>query len=162
MRAYCLRLQLIACMIYIASDHAGFELKGLLASHLKSRGYEVEDLGPYKYDKSDDYPDWIYPCAVKVAQNQPQAQGIVLGFSGQGEAMVANKVKGIRAAVYYGGDLEIIRLSKEHNNANVLALGAGFLTPKEAEAAVDFWLEIGFAGERHARRINKIAKLEQQ
>lgn len=146
-------------MIYIASDHAGFELKNNLIGHLQSQGLEVEDCGPNAHDPEDDYPDFIHPCAVKVAQN-PGSMGIVIGASGQGEAMVANKVKGIRAVVYYGGHEDIIALSRKHNNANVLSLGAGFLATEQAERAVDLWIETGFDAGRHLRRIEKITKLE--
>jgi ribose 5-phosphate isomerase B len=146
-------------MIYIASDHAGVELKQKLITHLKQTGQEVEDCGAHKFDPEDDYPDFIYPCAVKVAQN-PGSMGIVIGGSGNGEAIMANKVKGIRAAVYYGAHEEIISLSRQHNNANVLSLGARFITPEQAERAVDLWIETGFDGGRHQRRIEKISKLE--
>lgn len=151
--------------IYLASDHAGFELKGKLVEFLKFEGYEVEDLGPAEFNPDDDYPDFVYPCAEKVALRQAQGKlddvGIVIGGSGQGEAMVANKVKGIRAAVFYGGPQNIIKLSKEHNNANLLSLGARFLTEDEAVEAIKLWLETKFSGEkRHKRRIEKISKLE--
>src|SRR6185295_7293785 len=99
------------------------------------------------------------PCAVKVSQN-PGSMGIVIGGSGNGEAIVANKVKGIRASVYYGGHEDIISLSRQHNNANVLSLGERFLTPEQAERAVDLWIATGFDGGRHQRRIEKISKLE--
>jgi len=146
-------------MIYIASDHAGLELKQKLVEHLKKSNQEVEDCGPDVHDPEDDYPDFIYPCALKVSQN-PGSMGIVIGGSGNGEAIVANKAKGIRAAVYYGGHEDIIVLSRRHNNANVLSLGARFLTPEQAERAVDLWIETGFDGGRHQRRIEKISKLE--
>src|SRR6185436_11160166 len=143
-------------MIFIASDHAGVELKAKLIDHLKKTGQEVEDCGAHKNDPEDDYPDFIHPCAVKVGAN-PGSLGIVIGGSGQGEAIVANKVKGIRASVYYGSHEEIITLSRQHNNANVLSLGARFLTPEQAERAVDLWIETGFDGGRHQRRIDKIS-----
>ncbi len=147
-------------MIYIASDHAGFELKKVLIDYLKSKGEEVKDMGPEVYDKLDDYPDFIYPCAKRVGQ-ESGSLGIVIGWSGQGEAFAANKAKGVRAVVYYGGNPEIIKLSKIHNNANVLSLGAGFLSVDEAKAAVDLWLATDFLNEeRHVRRIEKITKLE--
>ncbi len=120
---------------------------------------EVEDCGPHAFDPEDDYPDFIYPCAVKVAQN-PGSMGIVLGGSGNGEAITANKVVGIRAAVYYGGHEDIVKLSREHNNANILSLGARFLTVEQVERAIDLWIETGFDGGRHQRRIEKITKLE--
>jgi ribose 5-phosphate isomerase B len=146
-------------MIYIASDHAGVELKQKLIKHLKETGQEVEDCGAHVMDPEDDYPDFIYPCAVKVSQN-PGSMGIVIGGSGQGEAIVANKVKGIRAAVYYGGHEDIITLSRQHNNANVLSLGARFLSPEQAERAVDLWIATGFEAGRHQRRVDKINNLE--
>lgn len=147
--------------IYIASDHAGFELEKALIDHLKSKGLEVEDIGAHVFDKDDDYPDFIYPCAKKVGEN-PGSLGIVIGGSGQGEAICANKAKGVRAAVYYGGPLDIITLSKEHNSANVLSLGARFLSVDEAKEAFDLWLATKFSGsERHLRRIEKIKKIEE-
>ncbi|MDO8486759.1 MAG: RpiB/LacA/LacB family sugar-phosphate isomerase [Candidatus Curtissbacteria bacterium] len=164
--------------IYIASDHAGFDLKKVLIEHLKSEGKEVEDCGAFQYDEADDYPDFIYPCAQKVA-NDTGSLGIVIGGSGQGEAMVANKAKGARAAVFYGvvmpqgavditgrtseDPLEMLRLTREHNDANVLSLGVRFLTVDQAKEAVDAWIGAKFTAEaRHVRRIEKIKKFEEQ
>lgn len=146
-------------MIYIASDHAGFELKKQIIEYLKEQKLEVEDVGPHQFDPDDDYPDYCYPCAVKVGQN-PGSMGIVLGMSGNGEAIVANKAKGVRAAHYYGGHEEIIRLSREHNNANVLALGAKFLSIDDVKRVIDLWIETKFHGGRHERRVNKISEIE--
>ncbi len=141
--------------IYFASDHAGFELKKLLIERVRALGHEVEDVGATEYNAEDDYPDFIAPCAQKVAA-EDGSLGIVLGKSGQGEAMVANRVKGIRAAVYYGGNTELVRLTREHNNANVLSLGAGFLTPEEAGEVVDRFLSASFShDDRHVRRLAK-------
>ncbi len=148
-------------MIYIASDHAGYELKNKIISHLKETGQEVEDCGPFVFDKDDDYPDFCYPCAVKVGQN-PGSMGIVLGMSGNGEAIVANKAKGVRAAHYYGGHEEIVKLARQHNNANVLSIGAKFISEDEVLRAVDLFIETGFEGGRHKRRIDKIDILEQE
>ena len=146
--------------IYLASDHAGFELKEKIEEFLKSKGYDVEDVGPDSFDKDDDYPDFIYPAAKKVSES-PDSKGIIFGKSGQGEAVVANKVSGIRAMVYYGGDDEIIKLSRRHNDSNVLSIGAGFVSDEESLKAVDVWLNTEFSGEgRHIRRIEKIKKLE--
>lgn len=164
-------------MIFIASDHAGFELKKKLVEFLKTEGHEVENLGSVEFNPDDDYPDFVYPCALRVAQGKLDDVGIVIGGSGQGEAMVANRVKGVRAAVFYGpvkpvGEVdvtgkisqdvfEILRLTREHNDANILCLGARFLRDDEAIQAVKTWLETKFSGEeRHARRIEKIKKLE--
>jgi ribose 5-phosphate isomerase B len=147
-------------MIYIASDHAGFELKNTLFNYLKEKGLEVEDVGPFQYDKDDDYPDFIYPCAVKVKDGGDEARGIVIGWSGQGEAMVANKVRAVRAVIYQGGDAKIIELSRQHNNANVLSLGAGFVNADSAKQVVDLWLKTPFEGGRHQRRLDKVKQIE--
>lgn len=143
--------------IYFASDHAGFELKNALIDFVQDElDYEVEDCGAYAQKADDDYPDFIRRAAVKV-QGDPASRGIVLGGSGQGEAMMANRFPHVRAAVYYGGPLEIIKLSRAHNDANVLSLGARFLSFGEAEEAVRLWLETPFSNdERHVRRIKKV------
>ncbi|MBI4122840.1 MAG: RpiB/LacA/LacB family sugar-phosphate isomerase [Parcubacteria group bacterium] len=141
--------------IYLAGDHAGFALKEEIRQHLMGRGFSVQDFGPASLDPDDDYPDFVVPLAKKVAEEK-KSRGVVIGGSGQGEAMVANKVKGIRAVVYYGGSLDIVRLSCQHNDANVLALGARFITKEEAIDAVTLWLETEFEGGRHERRLKKI------
>lgn len=143
--------------IFIGSDHAGFELKQKLTPFLKELGHEVQDKGAFEYMETDDYPDFIQPVAEAVASEPERSRGIVIGKSGQGEAMQANRMKGVRAAVYYGGNLEIVKLSREHNDSNVLSLAAGFLSPEDAKAVVKDWLETSFSGEaRHVRRINKL------
>lgn len=145
--------------IFIASDHAGFELKGRLVDFLQEMKYEVEDLGPANLNQNDDYPDYIEPLAKRVIV-EDGSFGIAIGGSGQGEAMVANRTKGARAAEYYGGTLDIVRLAREHNNANILSLGARFISVEEARAAVELFLTTPFSGdERHVRRINKLDKL---
>ncbi len=142
--------------IYIGSDHAGFELKEMLLPFLRVLGHEVEDMGAHKLEALDDYPDFIRPVAEAVAKDS-SARGIILGGSGQGEAMCANRVNGARAAVYYGGPFDIAVLSREHNDANILSLGARFVDEDEAREVVRVWLETAFSGdERHARRIKKI------
>ncbi|MFQ6673910.1 MAG: RpiB/LacA/LacB family sugar-phosphate isomerase [Fidelibacterota bacterium] len=141
--------------VYLGADHAGFELKEAIKTHLQNQGFEVEDVGALWYDGEDDYPDFIRPVAEAVALD-PSGRGIVLGGSGQGEAMTANRFRGVRAAVFYGGTEEIVKLSREHNNANILSLGARFLTEEEAIRAVTVWLQTSFEGGRHERRINKI------
>ena len=147
--------------IYIAADHAGFYLKKQLIAYLKIKGYEVEDMGAFEMNEADDYPDFIIPLATKVARGKPgETCGIVIGGSGQGEAIVANKVKGIRAAVYYGGNNQIPKLAKEHNDANILSLGARFMSGDDAKKAVTAWLDAKFEGGRHNARIDKINKLE--
>lgn len=152
--------------IYFASDHAGFVLKRELLEHLKGFGYVVEDMGAHEFNPEDDYPDFVNPLAERIA-HEPNARGIILGGSGEGEAMCANRVKGVRAAVFYGEPLrpqtdasgerlDVITSSRSHNNANVLSLGARFLTPEEAKSAVALWLSSPFSGtERHNRRLAK-------
>ncbi|MDD5152677.1 MAG: RpiB/LacA/LacB family sugar-phosphate isomerase [Candidatus Pacebacteria bacterium] len=142
--------------IYIGTDHAGFELKNRLVSFLTKLGHEVKDFGAYSYEAWDDYPDFIRPVAVAVAGDK-NSRGIILGGSGQGEAMCANRIPGVRAAVYYGGPIDIAILSREHNEANILSLGVRFIEDKEAEKVVSVWLATPFGGEeKHARRIKKI------
>ena len=143
--------------IFIGSDHAGFELKKNLIEYLEDLGHEMHDCGAKQFDADDDYPDFIIPVAKEVSHAPDKVRGIVIGGSGQGEAMCANKVYGIRAAVYYGGNKDIVKLSREHNDANVLSLGARFIGPDEARAAVRLWLDTPFSGEeRHKRRILKM------
>lgn len=143
--------------IYIGADHAGFEMKEALKKNLEELGHQVEDKGAFKYQPDDDYPDFVIPTAQAVANDPEQSRGIVIGGSGQGEAMAANRVKGVRAAVFYGGNFEIIELSRKHNNANILSLGARFIDGELAKKAVKLWLETPFEGEggRHKRRITK-------
>lgn len=171
--------------IYIASDHAGYELKQKLIDYLEQNGIEVTDLGPAAFNPDDDYPDFISRVAAEVSRDPKNARGIVIGLSGQGEAIVANKFRNVRAGVYYGpaseemdrvnknkpahtltgrrmGD-EIVRLLRQHNDANVLSLGAKFLTFEQATTAVDVWIETQFSNDpRHKRRINEIHELEAQ
>ena len=141
--------------IYLGTDHAGFELKNSIKEHLLREGYDVKDFGAHGFDPADDYPDFVNKVAEAVSLDS-ESKGIVLGYSGQGEAIASNRYKNVRAVVYYGGDGDIIKLSREHNNANILSLGAHFLNIDEAKAAVDLWLETEFPGdERHVRRLNK-------
>lgn len=157
--------------IYLAADHAGFDLKQALIEHLKVRGLEVEDLGAASEEAEDDYPDFVTPLAERVA-GEPGARGIVIGGSGQGEAMCANRVQGIRAAVFYGPQpvraaleieggrsedgYDIVRLARRHNDANVLSLAARFISGEEADQAVRIFLETPFSDSpRHARRLAK-------
>lgn len=142
--------------IYIASDHAGFQLKNELIPFLKEKGFDVVDCGPKVYEHDDDYPDHIAIVGERIS-SEPESKGIVIGLSGQGEAMVANRFSNVRCAVYYGGSKHVLTLSREHNDANVLSLGAHFLTTEEAHKAVLLWLSTEFSGEeKHARRIEKI------
>lgn len=143
--------------IYLAADHAGYEQKEFLKKYLKQLGYQVEDEGAFELVADDDYPDFVSIAAKRVASDPANSRAIVLGGSGQGEAIVANRFKGVRAAVYYGGPLEIVTLSRLHNNANVLSLGARFLSNEQAAEAVKIWLTTDFPAEiRHVRRLGKI------
>jgi ribose 5-phosphate isomerase B len=158
--------------IYLTGDHAGFRLKKALAEHLPVLGYDVVDLGPMELDPEDDYPDYVTPLAERIAL-EPDAVGIILAGSGQGEAMAANRVKGVRAAVFYGkmtatealdaegghsqDGFDTVRLARRHNNANILSIGARFVSPEDADAAVRTFLETLFdnSSPRHERRLNK-------
>ena len=141
--------------IHLATDHAGLELKEKVKLYLSDLDYEVIDHGAYEYDALDDYPDFIFPCANAVS-NDPESKGIILGGSGQGEAMAANRVKGVRAAVFYNGPDEIIKLSRQHNNANILSLGARFMSEKKMYKVIEVWLSTDFESGRHQRRIEKL------
>ena len=141
--------------IFLATDHAGFELKEFIKSHLNVLNYEVEDCGALEMDPLDDYPDFIIPAAEKVAKD-PNSRGIIMGGSGQGEAIAANRIKGIRAVVYYDGPIDIVTLSRTHNNANILSLGARFITQERAAEVIDLWLREPFEGGRHKNRIDKL------
>ena len=143
--------------VYFATDHAGFTLKNVLVVYVRDElGYDVVDCGPATYDAQDDYPDFISLAAEKVS-GSPKDRAVILGGSGQGEAMVANRFSNVRATVYYGSVPEILTLSREHNDANILSLGARFLDVDSAKKAVAHWLEGSFSREeRHVRRIKKI------
>jgi len=144
--------------VYLASDHAGLELKDKIKSYLLGNGHEAVDCGAFEFDKDDDYPDIISKAARKVSENEGSF-GVVLGKSGAGEAIVANKIKGIRAVL--GFNTENVLLSRTHNNANVLSLGSAFVNGEEAKKLVSLFLETPFSNdERHKRRIDKIKNLE--
>jgi ribose 5-phosphate isomerase B len=144
--------------IVFASDHAGFELKNeLIAFVHDSLHCEVDDCGAYTYSSDDDYVDFIRVAAEKVSSDPQNTRGIILGGSGQGEAMCANRYPHVRATTYYHHDLDIIRLAREHNNANILSIGARFVTHEEAVEAVTVWLSTAYTREsRHERRIEKL------
>jgi ribose 5-phosphate isomerase B len=145
--------------IHLSTDHAGLGQKESIKTYLKENSYQVIDYSPSEYVPDDDYPDFIIPAVEAAVAGGDLA--IVLGGSGQGEAIAANKVFGARAVVYYGGSKQILRLSREHNNANVLSLGARFLTENEVVIAVKMWLGSKFsADERHIRRLEKISNYE--
>ena len=143
--------------IYLSGDHAGFKLKKSLKNFFDNLKIPYEDFGPHKYNTRDDYPDFVIPMAKKVAREK-NSIGIIIAGSGQGEAMAVNKIKKIRAALYYGGSIRFLKYSREHNDANVLCLGARFLNKKHAEQAIRIWMKTGFNGGRHKRRLQKIAR----
>jgi ribose 5-phosphate isomerase B len=147
--------------IYFATDHAGYELKEALASYVeKDLGYTVADMGAHQIDPDDDYPQYIQLAAQEVSHDPSGSRGVIIGGSGQGEAIVANRFPKVYCAVYYGGTLDIIKLSREHNNANMLSLGARFMSLDEAKVAVKLWLETTFLEEdRHVRRIKEIEQI---
>jgi len=134
--------------IFFGTDHAGFQLKSKLIPFVKGLGFEVFDKGAYGYDNDDDYPDFIIPVAKEVSSDPKDSRGIIIGGSGQGEAMAASRFPGIRAVVYYGESApvsngeepsvltSIIKMSREHNDSNILSLGARFITEEEAKVAV--------------------------
>jgi ribose 5-phosphate isomerase B len=144
--------------IHIGSDHAGLELKSQLIEHLVSKGHDVTDHGPYEYDAIDDYPDFCIPAAEAVAKD-PASLGIVLGGSGNGEQIAANKVNGIRAALAWS--VETAKLARDHNNANVIAVGGRMHELSLVKEIIDTFIAHPFSeDERHIRRINKIAAFE--
>ena len=141
--------------IVLATDHAGFELKESVKKYLLDLNYDVKDFGAFEYESTDDYPDFINPAAKFISENN-NTMGIIFGGSGQGEAMAANRFKGVRAAVFYGGPDQIIELSRLHINANVLSFGSRFIEPEHAIDLIAKWLSIEFEGGRHQQRIAKL------
>lgn len=142
--------------ISLGSDHAGFEYKQAIAEMLRSQGHEVIDCGTHSAD-STDYPLWCIPAAEQVANGEAE-KGIVFGGSGNGEAIAANKVKGIRCAIAWSDDTA--RLGSEHNNANVLSIGERMVSLETAKRLVDIWLSTPFEGGRHLKRIEELARYE--
>ena len=146
--------------LHIGSDHAGLELKNELLAHLVNNGHDVTDHGPYEYDALDDYPDFCIPAAQAVAKDATSL-GIVIGGSGNGEQISANKVKGVRAVLAW--NIETAKLGKEHNNANVVSVGGRMHSIDECIAIIDTFIATPFSNdERHIRRIEKIAKFERE
>lgn len=162
--------------LFFASDHAGFALKNALMEHFRTLGYSIKDFGSHTHDSLDDYPDFVLPFARALADaekaEEGSARGVIVGGSGQGEAMCANRVQDVRAAVFYGpmrvtaaleieggrsqDGFDLVRLARRHNNANVLAIGARFVSGEDAEDALHIFLDTPFSDSpRHARRIAK-------
>lgn len=154
--------------IYIGTDHAGYVLKEKIVSFLKGQNYEVIDKGAFGYDEDDDYPDFVIPVAREISKNSDSAKGIILGGTGEGEAIAANKFPNVRAVVYYGdvkpvveNESNIIIRSREHNNSNILSLGARYFTEESVVDAVSLWLNTPYSGdERHIRRLAKIDNIK--
>lgn len=144
--------------IHIATDHAGLELKDVIVKHLTEQGHQVTDHGAYEYDAQDDYPEFIIKAAEAVAIDD-QSLGVVFGGSGNGEQMAANKVKGIRAALVWNESTA--ELARQHNNANVISIGARQHTTEEVLQLIDTFVAEPFSEEeRHIRRISQIADYE--
>ncbi len=146
--------------IFLATDHAGFELKEKVKHWLKERGYDVHDEGAFQFNSDDDYPDFVKVAARQVSANPLEDKAIIFGGSGQGEAIIANRYRGVRAVVYYDNNPEIVTLSRQHNDANILSLGARFISESDAIEAIQIWLETEFSSDpRHQRRLDKIDDL---
>ncbi|MDG4772548.1 ribose 5-phosphate isomerase B [Micromonospora sp. Llam0] len=144
--------------VYLAADHAGYELKVHLVNHLAKQGYEVTDVGPHEFDPDDDYPAFCLHAGTRVVAD-PGSLAVVIGGSGNGEQIAANKVPGVRAALAW--NLETAQLARTHNDANVVAIGARQHTLDEATTLVEAFLATGFSGnDRHARRIAQVAAYE--
>jgi ribose 5-phosphate isomerase B len=155
--------------LILASDHAGFTLKEAVKKFLEGKGYAVLDVGAHELVPGDDYPVYMIAAAMEVAKDlEGGTKAIIFGGTGQGEAMAANRLPGVRAAVWYGtaarrSDMtdsseaqpDIIKLSREHNDANVLSIGARFVNEEDAERAIEAWLETPFSGEEKYRRRNE-------
>jgi len=154
--------------IYIGTDHAGYVLKEKIVSSLKGQGHEVFDMGAFEYDENDDYPDFVVPVARAVFKDPDNVKGIILGGTGQGEAIAANKFPHVRAVVYYGdakpiieNESNIIIRSREHNNSNILSLGARYFSEENVMDAVNLWLNTPYSeDERHIRRLVKIDQIK--
>ena len=144
--------------VYFASDHAGFELKNKLLVYVRDElGYQVEDCGADKFDPEDDYNKPVQRAAKTVSATPDTTRAVILGGSGQGEAMQANRYPKVRAAVYYGGEEEIVTLAREHNDANIISLGARFVDEGEAKAVVKLWLDTPISqDQKYRRRIDKM------
>jgi len=145
--------------VHLGGDHAAYDLKCTLVDFLQGRGYDVVDHGPEHFDPEDDYPVAVLRAAQAVS-GDPGSRGVVLGGSGNGEQMAANKVRGIRAALAY--NVELAELARTHNDAQVLSIGARMNTPEQAQAMVESFLTTEFSGdERHARRVAMVDRYEQ-
>ncbi len=149
--------------IHLATDHAGFSHKEAIATWLKEKGFTVVDHGATVYDEEDDFPDYISQAALAVAHAPEETRAIIFGGSGNGEAMMANRYPGVRAAVYYGGRPEIVTLSREHNDSNILSIGARFVSVEDTKAVIELWFTTKvLAEEKRVRRNRKIEAYTKQ
>ena len=144
--------------IVIASDHAGFALKEKLKTFLEKKNFKVKDLGTYSKERCD-YPVFAYSLAKEISQGRFK-QGILICKSGIGNSIVANRLAGVRAALCY--NVKAARLSREHNDSNVLVLGSAFVNPGLAKRIINIWLNTQFQGGRHQRRLNLLKKIEKE
>lgn len=150
-------------IIFLATDHAGFDHKNAVLAWLKEEGYDVRDCGNTRYEPEDDFTDFINIAARNVAALPQTHRALIFGGSGQGEAMLANRYLGVRAAVFYGGPDEIITLSRQHNDANVLSIGARFVPIDEAKRVIWMWLHTQpFTEEKYVRRNTKIRQITEK
>lgn len=164
--------------VYLATDHTGYTLKEKVKQILIEKNFVVEDCGAYAYDADDDYPDFIAKAAIAVGKDPVNSRGIIFGGSGQGEAIVANKIKNVRCALFYTPAIpvhainiegiqstdpfEMIKLTREHNNANMLSIGVRFVKDEDVFNIITMWLQTPDAtAERHLRRIEKIKQIEE-
>ncbi len=160
--------------VYLSGDHAGFAVKEKIKSFLEKKGFEVLDFGPKEYNKEDDYPDFVIPMAKEMTKEiskgvskdlnskknkHRDVKGIIFAGSGEGEAIAVNRLNGIRAAVYHGKNLKVVKTTREHNDSNVLCIGVRFVKKREIKKAINLFLKTNFKGKRHQRRLNKIEKL---
>jgi len=147
-------------VIHLATDHAGYSHKEAIAAWLRSQGYEIVDHGANVFDSEDDYPDFIHLAAAAISAQPEDNRGIIFGGSGQGEAMLANVYPDVRATVFYGGDESIPVLSRQHNDANVLSIGARFVDIDTTKRVIGEWLRTDkFTDEKYQRRNQKIEQI---
>lgn len=147
--------------ILLAADHAGFALKNKVKEYLTNEGFTVEDMGAHVLVPDDNYPEIMLPVAMRIVSATDDTKAIIFGKSGNGEAVICNRLPGVRAAVYHGKNLEIVRLSRQHNDANILSIGAGFVEEEEAIEAVRVWISTPFSNEeRHVKRVEMLDNIE--
>lgn len=147
--------------ILLAADHAGFALKNKVKEYLTNEGFTVEDMGAHVLVPDDNYPEIMLPVAMRIVSATDDTKAIIFGKSGNGEAVICNRLPGVRAAVYHGKNLEIVRLSRQHNDANILSIGAGFVEEEEAIEAVRVWISTPFSNEeKHVKRIEMLDNIE--